>query len=175
MPEGIRTLTEHSEKGSEHMFVVFLLLWIVFNGRITVEILLIGTFLCAALFAFCCRFLGYSVKKDVRFVRLLPIAVQYVVILIAEILKANRQVLFFIITPRYQAEPQIVHFTSNLKSELARVVLANSITLTPGTITIGLEGSEFYVHCLDREFAEGMENSVFVKLLKKMEALEEDV
>ena len=81
------------------MFVVFLLLWIVFNGRITVEILLIGTFLCAALFAFCCRFLGYSVKKDVRFVRLLPIAVQYVVILIAEILKANRQVLFFIITP----------------------------------------------------------------------------
>ena len=131
MPEGIRTLTEHSEKGSEHMFVVFLLLWIVFNGRITVEILLIGTFLCAALFAFCCRFLGYSVKKDVRFVRLLPIAVQYVVILIAEILKANRQVLFFIITPRYQVEPQIVHFTSNLKSELARVVLANSITLTP--------------------------------------------
>ena len=63
------------------MFVVFLLLWIVFNGRITVEILLIGTFLCAALFAFCCRFLGYSVKKDVRFVRLLPIAVQYVVAL----------------------------------------------------------------------------------------------
>ena len=116
MPEGIRTLTEHSEKGSEHMFVVFLLLWIVFNGRITVEILLIGTFLCAALFAFCCRFLGYSVKKDVRFVRLLPIAVQYVVILIAEILKANRQVLFFIITPRYQVEPQIVHFTSDLKS-----------------------------------------------------------
>jgi len=97
------------------------------------------------------------------------------VILIVEILKANRQVLHFIVSPQYQVEPQIVHFTSGLKSEFARVVLANSITLTPGTITVSLEGSEFYVHCLDREFAEGMENSVFVKLLKKMEALEEDV
>lgn len=68
-----------------------------------------------------------------------------------------------------------MHFTSDLKSGLARVILANSITLTPGTITVGLEGSDFYVHCLDREFAKGMESSVFVELLRKMEAVEEDV
>ncbi len=78
--------------------------------------------------------------------------------------------LFFILTPRYQVEPQLVHFTSGLKSEFARVVLANSITLTPGTITVSLEGNEFYVHCLDKEFAEGLENSIFEELLKKMEA-----
>ena len=75
-------------------------------------------------------------------------------------------------TPRYQVEPQLVHFTSDLKSEMAKVILANSITLTPGTITVSLEGSDFYVHCLDREFAEGMEHSVFVELLEKMEAVE---
>ena len=80
--------------------------------------------------------------------------------------------LYFITTPRYQVEPQIVHFTSGLKSEFARVVLANSITLTPGTITVNLEGNEFYVHCLDKEFAEGMEQSIFVELLEKMEAIE---
>ena len=51
------------------------------------------------------------------------------------------------------------------------MVLANSITLTPGTITVGLEGQEFYVHCLDKELAEGMENSIFVELLEKMEAV----
>lgn len=104
--------------------------------------------------------------------RLLPMAIQYILILILEILKANRQVLFFIMTPRYQVEPQLVHFTSDLKSEMAKVILANSITLTPGTITVSLEGSDFYVHCLDREFAEGMEHSVFVELLEKMEAVE---
>lgn len=157
------------------MFVAFLLLWIIFNGRVTLEILLIGMVLSAALFAFCCRFLGYSVRKDARMFRLLPLAGQYLLVLLVEIVKANRQVLFFILTPRYQAEPQLIHFTSGLRSEIARVVLANSITLTPGTITVSLEGSEFYVHCLDREFAEGIEHSVFVELLEKMEAVREYV
>ncbi len=154
------------------MFLAFLLLWIIFNGKITLEILVIGTVLSAALFVFCCKFLHYGVDKDLRMYRLIPMACQYVIILIIEILKANRQVLYFITTPRYQVEPQIVHFTSGLKSEFARVVLANSITLTPGTITVNLEGNEFYVHCLDKEFAEGMEHSIFVELLEKMEAVE---
>lgn len=153
------------------MFLAFLLLWIIFNGRITPEVLLTGLALSTALFAFCCKFMGYSIKKDTRIIRLLPMAFQYIVILIVEILKANRQVLHFIVSPQYQVEPQIVHFTSGLKSEFARVVLANSITLTPGTITVSLEGSEFYVHCLDKDFAEGMEDSVFVKLLEEMEAV----
>lgn len=154
------------------MYIAFLLLWIIFNGRITLEILVIGLILSTALFAFCCKFMNYSIRKDMKMLKRLPMVLQYAVILIIEILKANRQVLYFIMTPRYQVEPQIVHFTSNLKSETARVVLANSITLTPGTITIGLEGNEFYVHCLDKEFAEGMENSIFVELLEKMEAIE---
>ena len=47
--------------------------------------------------------------------------------------------------------------------------MANSITLTPGTITVAIEGNEFVVHCLDKSFAEGIEDSVFVKLLQKMD------
>lgn len=99
-------------------------------------------------------------------------AVHYAAVLIVEILKANWQVLFFIMTPKYQVEPRIIHFTSSLKTEMARVILANSITLTPGTITIRMEGNELYVHCLDKNFAEGIADSIFVELLEKMEALE---
>jgi multicomponent Na+:H+ antiporter subunit E len=153
------------------MYLAFLLLWIIFNGKVTLEIVLIGIVLCAVLFAFCCKFLNYSIKRDLRMFKRLPLMIQYAAILIIEILKANRQVLHFIMTPVYEVEPQIVHFQSNLKSEAARVVLANSITLTPGTITVGLEGNDFYVHCLDKEFAEGMESSIFVELLEKMEAV----
>lgn len=153
------------------MFLAFLALWIIFNGKITLEILLMGIALSAALFAFCCKYMNYSIHKDWKMYRLIPMAFQYVVVLIIEILKANGQVFYFITTPRYQVEPQIVHFTSRLKTEFARVVLANSITLTPGTITVGLEGQDFYVHCLDKELAEGMESSIFVELLEKMEAV----
>lgn len=154
------------------MYFVFLALWIIFNGRVTAEVVLIGMVLCAALYAFCCAFLGYSVRQDVAALKRAPLAVKYSLTLIVEILKANRQVLHFIMSPKYEVEPRLIHFHCPVKTELAKVVLANSITLTPGTITVGMEGDEFYVHCLDRDFAEGIETSVFVELLKKMEEIE---
>lgn len=153
------------------MYLGLLLLWIVLNGKFTLEILLFGIVICGAIYAFCCKILGFSIQQDLRFMKRIPLALQYAIILIIEILKANKQVLHFIMTPQLQVEPVIVHFHSNLKSEVAKVILANSITLTPGTITVRLEGSEYYVHCLDKDFADGMDASIFVKLLEKMEAV----
>ncbi|MDO4616141.1 MAG: Na+/H+ antiporter subunit E [Lachnospiraceae bacterium] len=153
------------------MYLGLLLLWIILNGRFTLEVFLFGLVICGAMYAFCCRILGLSLQKDLRFMKRLPMFVHYVLILIWEILKANRQVMRFILTPQLAAEPVIVHFHSDLKSEAAKVLLANSITLTPGTITVRLEGSEYYVHCLDKDFAEGMDASIFVELLEKMEAV----
>lgn len=86
-----------------------------------------------------------------------------------EIIKANADVVKFIFNDKEVVEPVIVTFQTNLKSELSRVILANSITLTPGTITISLEGDELVVHCLDKSLAEGMEDSIFVKLLEEIE------
>ncbi len=63
----------------------------------------------------------------------------------------------------------LVKFTTDLRSETAQVVLGNSITLTPGTYTAGLENGEFVVQALDKSFAEGLNDSVFVKQLRKLE------
>ena len=74
-----------------------------------------------------------------------------------------------ILSPELQPEPALVFFDTELRTGMAKMMLANSITLTPGTITVSVEGRRFCVHCLDRELAEGMESSVFVELLGKME------
>ena len=66
-------------------------------------------------------------------------------------------------------EPVVIKFRSTLKSELARVILANSITLTPGTITVRLQYDELTVHCLDKTLADGIDDSIFVKLLERIE------
>ena len=50
-----------------------------------------------------------------------------------------------------------------------------NVPYAPGTITVSLEGNDFYVHCLDKEFAEGIDSSAFVELLQKMEAVQEYV
>ncbi|MCD8327405.1 MAG: Na+/H+ antiporter subunit E [Lachnospiraceae bacterium] len=86
-----------------------------------------------------------------------------------EILKANVTLCGIILNLYQKPEPVLVTFHSSLKTDMARAVLANSITLTPGTITVNLEEDEFTVHCLDRSMAQGLDSSVFVKLLEKME------
>ena len=90
-------------------------------------------------------------------------------ILVLEILKANFATIKLITTSNYEIEPVIIKFRTKLKTKEARVILANSITLTPGTITVNLEEDEYTVHCLDKDLANGIEDSVFVKLLEKIE------
>ena len=52
--------------------------------------------------------------------------------------------------------PQMVEFDSKLEKEFSKFILANSITLTPGTVTVRVEGSRFLVHSLTAKLAEGL-------------------
>ena len=151
------------------MLVLFFLAWVIFNGRITVEITIFGVVIAVLVFAFVCKFMDYSVEKEKGFYRKFLYLLGYAVILVKEIIVANMQVVHMIWTQKEIVEPVIVKFRVDLKTELARVILANSITLTPGTITVLLEENEYTVHCLDKSLAEGMEDSIFVKMLQKIE------
>ena len=153
------------------MLPLFFIVWI-FNGRITLEITLFGIVIAGLMFGFVCKFMDYSIAKERKLYKKLPLFGKYVVLLIGEILKANLAVCRLILTRKEVPEPVMVKVHANLKTETARVILANSITLTPGTITVSLTGQELLVHCLDKSLAEGMENSEFVKLLEKLEGEE---
>ena len=98
----------------------------------------------------------------------------YVIVLLIEIIRANFAIIRLVLAPDIEVEPCIVKFNTSLKTEAARIALANSITLTPGTITVSLEGDELLVHALNREIAHGLEGSIFEKLLMRMERLSHD-
>lgn len=153
------------------MLLLFFLAWVVFNGRLTLEIALFGIAVAGAVFFFVCWFMDYSLKQELRLYRLLPAFVQYLYYLMKEIILANLTVIRLILTRKEEMEPVLVHVRADLKSETARVILANSITLTPGTITVSLTEDKLLVHCLDKSLSEGMDDSVFVRLLQKMEAI----
>lgn len=152
------------------MFVVLFLLWIIINGKFTVEIAIFGIAIAGAVEWFMIRFMDFTPKVTRGLLRNFFRIIQYVFVLIVEIAKANIQVMRLILNMRYEVEPQIIHFKTKLKTDAAKTALANSITLTPGTITVGLEEDQYTVLCLDKEFAKGIEDSVFVTLLDKMEA-----
>lgn len=151
------------------MILVLFLLWLIFNGKITLEIVLFGVVISLAVYLFCRKFLDYSMKKELSALRILPQGIGYFFVLVSEIIKANCSVISLIVSPKYDPEPVLVTFRTDLKTNLARAVLANSITLTPGTITVELTQNEYRVHCLDKEMAKGLSDSIFVRLLRKME------
>lgn len=151
------------------MLLLFFLAWIIFNGRITLEIILFGLVIAGVMFAFICKFMDHSLRKEWYFYKKGLTLCKYILLLVKEIIKANLGVCRMILTRKEIMEPVLVRVRTNLKSKTARVILANSITLTPGTITVSMTEQELLVHCLDKSLAEGMEDSVFVKLLEEME------
>ena len=150
---------------------MFLMLWLFFillNGKFTLEIILLCLGISLLVLAFCCAFMGWSLKKEIDFLRRLPRIILYGGRLFLEIVKANfvtaRRVFL-----RKGEEPAIVTVHTSLKQEWQRVLLANAITLTPGTITLHIDGDALTVHCLNRRDADGLEHSSMEKKIEKLE------
>ena len=155
------------------MLLLFFLVWIIFNGAITTEICIFGVVVAFLMFGFVCKFMDYSWRKEKLLIQRSGYFLLYLGNLLIEIVRANVSVCHFVLSDRDEIHSVMVSFHTTLKSGLARVILTNSITLTPGTITVSLQGDEVIVHCLDRSLAEGMENSSFVKMLEHMERIGE--
>lgn len=148
------------------MPVILFLLWIIFNGRVTPEILLIGLPVTVLVSLFSYRLTGYSPASDIKLLKNLFLLILYVLNLIREIVMSASAVMLMII--RGQApEPVIIEFHSGFASGAKNVLLANSITLTPGTITVFQEGDRFVIHCLRPEYGCGMDDSSFVRILRR--------
>ena len=151
------------------MYFIFLALWIIFNGKFTLEILLFGIVIASVIYWFMCRFMDFSIQKDLLLWKRGLLLLRYFGILILEIIKANVTTMKLLFSEKYEIEPVLITFQTTLETRMARVLLANSITLTPGTITVSLEGNELQVHCLDTTLADGLSDGIFVRELEKLE------
>ena len=82
----------------------------------------------------------------------------YLVWLVVEIVKSNLHVARVIIDPELPIQPRLVYVEASQRTELAQVLYANSITLTPGTITLDMRSGHLMVHALTKNTAEGLES-----------------
>ncbi len=81
--------------------------------------------------------------------------------LLWQILVANVKMVSIILSPNPDIDPRIVKVSISQHSELGKVVLGNSVTLTPGTVTMDIEGDMIEVHALNVAAARDIENGVF--------------
>ncbi len=89
-------------------------------------------------------------KIHIKFLRAIP----YVVWELWQIVLANIDVAYRVLHPKMPINPLIVEFYVPYKGDMTKTWLANSITLTPGTITILVDDQRFIVHALDKSFAD---------------------
>ena len=155
------------------MPIVLFLLWVVFNARLTWEIAFTGILVAAFVYSFMCKHMGYSYKTDIAIAKKLPLGIKYVAVLVWEVIMSNLAVSRIVFQNHTEIDPKLVFFKTKLKSDTALVTLANSITLTPGTITVSEADGIFGVHCLNSQMSEGMDTSTFVTILAQLEGSEE--
>lgn len=152
------------------MYLLSFCFWLLLNGKFTWETVLLGLVIVLLEALLLRLFFSYTPKTEWRFLRRFPLFLVYLLVLLFEILKANLKVLRIILFKTIKTNPALRVVTVDLHTDFARFMLANSITLTPGTITVSVDGNRFTVHCLSSEMLDGIEESVFVRLLRRMEA-----
>ena len=154
------------------MFLFLFALWLLLNGRVTLEICLFGVVVAGAVYAFSVYALGFHPSHEKRLLKRLGGYIAYAAVLIWEIIKANMAVIRVILIPPHRYHLAIVRVRVPLKKNISRVILSNSITLTPGTVTIEQSGDDFLVLCLDKENAGSIPDWKLTRMLRKMEGEE---
>ena len=150
------------------MFIFLFFLWLILNGKATPELIVTGIVLSALVCLFLNKTLGYTFGNDMRILRNAPLLLLYFAVLVCEIIKASLQVMWFALCTRKKPDPVLMEFHSGLKGRFQNELVANSITLTPGTYTVFLEGDRFVVHCLRKEYADNFDDLIFVRLISKL-------
>ncbi|MFC1872666.1 Na+/H+ antiporter subunit E [Chloroflexota bacterium] len=142
-------------------FTTMLLFWLVLSGRFQAKYIIIGIFTALAITYFS-RHLFYSHLYDGQHIHIRTSEVVgeywrflfYIPWLVSRIVMANIRVTNIVLNPKLPIDPVLFQFRTLLPRTIAKIILANSITLTPGTITVQLDENLLTIHTLDFSLAD---------------------
>lgn len=132
------------------LWLLLTFVWIAITSSLASDSLLAGALISAVLaFAFARAF---PIWGGIRFspARLYHF-LAYTAVFAVELVRANANMLRYVYAPKLGVDPGIVTVKTRLRSPLARLALANSISLTPGSLVLGMDGDKLTIHCLDMQ------------------------
>lgn len=146
--------------------IMLMAFWLLLTGRVTGVNLALGAIV-ATVLTFFNRELIFSHRE-------LPpltihntwVLVRYCALLVVEIIKANWIMARIVLSRRMDIDPGLVIFKPRLHSEVLQVLLGNSISLTPGTLTLDVKDEVFTVHIIDSAGAQALAEWKLEKLLE---------
>jgi multicomponent Na+:H+ antiporter subunit E len=158
-------------KQSLVLFAHLAVFWLLWSGHFEPALLAYGVLSCALV-------LLVSLRLDVVDAEALPVhfglrPFLYLPWLFVEIAKANVDVAKIILSPSLPIYPHLIRVPASQRSEVGQVMYANSITLTPGTISLDVRDDQILVHALTKSAAAGVENGEMDRRVAWLEGLQE--
>ncbi len=155
------------------MHLLLLVFWLIIASRINVFEVIVGFFASSLIVVY-----NYDLifeKKDATRITLRSIGALFMLffVLVFEIIKANIQVAKVVLSPRLPIEPQFVKMKQPLKKDVNRALYGNAITLTPGTLTVGLDEEWIIVHALTNKAADDVVENRIKRAFMAFEGAEE--
>jgi multicomponent Na+:H+ antiporter subunit E len=131
-----------------YLFLVLLITWLMLTSSLHWQEVATGALLSLALALFLVKSYARLELPPFSITRLWRLGVFFLVLLV-EVVKANIDVAYRVLHPRLPINPGIVIITTELSQDVAKVLLANSITLTPGTFTLDIQGDKLLIHWIN--------------------------
>jgi multicomponent Na+:H+ antiporter subunit E len=128
------------------LFLYLAAYWLLWSGYLKPDLLAYGALSCAVVVGICLRL--RILDRESLSINLMARLALYIPWLLWEIVKSNLSVAKIILSPRLSIQPQLVMVPASQKTAVGQVIYANSITLTPGTISLDLRGGWVTVHAL---------------------------
>ena len=131
-----------------NLWLTLFIIWLIANGTLAHNTVLAGIIISAFIaFAFAAFARVYSVIRWTPKVILTYLV--YLAIFFVELIKANMNVMRLVFSPRINIKPGIVEIKTELKSPIGRLALANTITLTPGTLVVDIKDDSLFIHWIN--------------------------
>ena len=147
--------------------IMLVLIWVALTGDFTFANFIFGFFLGSL-----ALWLADKEGGSKKYFRLIPTAISFVFFFLYELIKANIQVAYEVITPTLYMEPGIVAVPLDVQSDLEITLLANLISLTPGTLSLDISDAKdvLYVHTMyvhdKQEFIDSIKNGFERKVIE---------
>jgi len=124
-------------------FILIFLVWIGLTNSLDYQELLIGFIVSAIVVYF------FTGDEKVNLMKEVKKYIQFTPLFIVNLIKANIELAKIILNPKLPIDPTIVKLELAFDNDMDKLLLANAITLTPGTITLDIKDDDIYIHILD--------------------------
>ncbi|MCK5169583.1 MAG: Na+/H+ antiporter subunit E [Bacteroidales bacterium] len=130
------------------LFLILFFIWVMINNQFQIEVMIIGVILSLVISVIMGNRLTIFNELKFSFGSVFY-TIWYLFVFLTELVKSNLDVARRVLTPSLPINPGIIKTKTVLKSKMGKMILANSITLTPGTLTVDIEDDILYIHCID--------------------------